>query len=83
MLGRIKPVYFIGGMLGMAFVTANIILMPFRCCAYNDCRNARPNDYGNYNRPFWFNGLSKNKITARKVCGLICIAIGIILLRLF
>lgn len=29
MLGRIKPVYFIGGMLGMAFVTANIILMPF------------------------------------------------------
>ncbi|MCE3398905.1 DMT family transporter, partial [Staphylococcus aureus] len=28
-LGRIKPVYFIGGMLGMAFVTANIILIPF------------------------------------------------------
>ena len=32
---------------------------------------------------FGLMGSPKNKITARKVCGLICIAIGIILLRLF
>ena len=28
-LGKIKSIYFIGGILGMAFVTSNIILMPF------------------------------------------------------
>ncbi len=26
--GKLKPIYFTGGILGMAFVTANIILMP-------------------------------------------------------
>ena len=28
-LGRIKPLYFIGGILGVVFVTSNIILMPY------------------------------------------------------
>ncbi|RRJ19130.1 DMT family transporter, partial [Pseudomonas aeruginosa] len=27
--GPIKPIYFVGGILGMAFVTSNVILMPF------------------------------------------------------
>ena len=28
-IGKIKPIHFIGGVLGVVFVTSNIILMPF------------------------------------------------------
>lgn len=83
-LGRIKPVYFIGGMLGMAFVTANIILMPFLGAALTTIvAMLGQMIMGIIIDHFGLMGSPKNKITARKVWGLICIAIGIILLRLF
>lgn len=83
-LGRIKPVYFIGGMLGMAFVTANIILMPFLGAALTTIvAMLGQMIMGIIIDHFGLMGSPKNKITARKVCGLICIAVGIILLRLF
>ena len=28
-IGKINPIHFIGGVLGVVFVTSNIILMPF------------------------------------------------------
>lgn len=83
-LGQIKPVYFIGGILGMAFVTANIILMPFLGAALTTIVAMLGQMLmGIIIDHFGLLGSPKNKITVRKVCGLICIAIGIILLRLF
>ena len=83
-LGQIKPVYFIGGILGMAFVTANIILMPFLGAALTTIVAMLGQMLmGIIIDHFGLLGSPKNKITVRKVCGLICIAIGIVLLRLF
>lgn len=82
--GRIRPVYFIGGILGMAFVTANIILMPFLGAALTTIvAMLGQMVMGIIIDHFGLLGSPKNKITIRKVFGLICIAIGIILLRLF
>ncbi|KKI56670.1 transporter family-2 protein [Staphylococcus pasteuri] len=83
-LGQIKPVYFVGGVLGMAFVTSNIVLMPFLGAALTTIVGMLGQmlmsviiDH------FGLLGTPKNKITLRKCIGLVCIAIGIILLRLF
>lgn len=84
MIGKLKPIYFIGGVLGMAFVTANIILMPFLGAALTTIIGMMGqmimgviiDHFGLFTTP-------KNPITFRKFMGLCCIAIGIILLRLF
>ncbi|MBO1199925.1 DMT family transporter [Staphylococcus simiae] len=83
-LGQLKPIYFIGGLLGMAFVTANIILMPFLGAALTTIVGMLGQMLmGVIIDQFGLLGSPKNKITFRKCCGLLCITIGIILLRLF
>ncbi|MEJ7183278.1 DMT family transporter [Staphylococcus epidermidis] len=83
-LGKIKPIYFIGGVLGMAFVTSNIILMPFLGAALTTIIAMMGQMImGIIIDHFGLLGSPKNKITSRKLGGLLCIAIGIILLRLF
>ncbi|MDU2696331.1 MAG: DMT family transporter, partial [Staphylococcus epidermidis] len=83
-LGKIKPIYFIGGILGMAFVTSNIILMPFLGAALTTIIAMMGQMImGIIIDHFGLLGSPKNKITSRKLGGLLCIAIGIILLRLF
>ena len=83
-LGKIKPIYFIGGILGMAFVTSNIILMPFLGAALTTIIAMMGQMImGIIIDHFGLLGSPKNKITSRKLSGLLCIAIGIILLRLF
>ena len=48
-IGKIKPIHFIGGVLGVVFVTSNIILMPFLGAKTdNYCRNVRSNVNGCY-----------------------------------
>ena len=83
-IGTIKSFYFIGGILGMAFVTSNIILMPFLGAALTTIVTMLGQMLmGIIIVHFGLLGSPKNKITIRKIGGLICIAIGIILLRLF
>lgn len=83
-LGKIKSIYFIGGILGMAFVTSNIILMPFLGAALTTIIAMMGQMImGIIIDHFGLLGSPKNKITSRKLGGLLCIAIGIILLRLF
>ena len=79
-----KSIYFIGGILGMAFVTSNIILMPFLGAALTTIIAMMGQMImGIIIDHFGLLGSRKNKITSRKLGGLLCIAIGIILLRLF
>nr|WFO01665.1 DMT family transporter [Staphylococcus aureus] len=82
--GKLKPIYFTGGILGMAFVTANIILMPHMGAAlttligmFGQILMGILIDY------FGLFGSPKIAMTSRKTIGLLCILTGIILLRLF
>ena len=48
-IGKIKPIHFIGGVLGVVFVTSNIILMPFLGAKTDNYRrNVRSNVNGRY-----------------------------------
>ncbi|PNZ67076.1 DMT family transporter [Staphylococcus croceilyticus] len=82
-IGKIKPVYFIGGILGVVFVTSNIILMPFLGAALTTIVAMLGQMLMGVIIDHFGLGVPKNRITLRKLIGLIAIAIGIILLRLF
>ena len=82
--GRLRPFYFIGGFLGMIFVTMNIILMPHLGAAVTTIVGMLGQMLmGVIIDQFGLLGTPRNTITVRKVLGLIAIMIGIILLRLF
>ncbi|MCG7339839.1 DMT family transporter [Staphylococcus sp. ACRSN] len=82
--GKIKPLYFIGGTLGVIFVTTNIILMPHLGAALTTIIGMLGQMLmGIIIDHFGLLGTNKNKITTRKVIGILAIMIGIILLRLF
>ena len=68
----------------MAFVTSNIILMPFlEQLLTTIIAMMGQMIMGIIIDHFGLLGSPKTKITSRKLGGLLCIAIGIILLRLF
>ena len=81
--GKIKPTYFLGGILGVIFVTANIVLMPQLGAALTTVigmlgmmvMGLLIDTFG------WF-GVPKRHVDARRIIGLFIIVIGIILLRL-
>ncbi|MEB8125825.1 DMT family transporter [Staphylococcus succinus] len=82
--GKIKPLYFIGGILGVIFVTTNIILMPHLGAALTTIIVMLGQMLmGIIIDHFGLLGTHVNKVTIRKVSGIIAIMIGIILLRLF
>ncbi|MDW8570305.1 DMT family transporter [Staphylococcus shinii] len=82
--GKLKPIYFIGGILGVIFVTTNIILMPHLGAALTTIIVMLGQMLmGVIIDHFGLLGTNVNKITPRKVLGIIAIMIGIILLRLF
>ncbi|MGD6885188.1 DMT family transporter [Staphylococcus shinii] len=82
--GKLKPIYFIGGILGVIFVTTNIILMPHLGAALTTIIVMLGQMLmGIIIDHFGLLGTNVNKITPRKVLGIIAIMIGIILLRLF
>ncbi|MBT2281933.1 DMT family transporter [Priestia megaterium] len=83
-LGKLKPHYFGGGILGAIFVTSNIILMPHLGATvttivgmFGQMLMALLIDH------FGLLGVNKNQIHTKKVIGLVCITMGIILLRSF
>ncbi len=83
-IGKIKPIYFIGGILGVVFVTANIILMPHLGAALTTIVGMLGQMLmGVIIDHFGILGAKQNRINARKIAGIICIFIGIILLRFF
>lgn len=83
-VGKIKPVYFIGGVLGVVFVTANIVLMPYLGAALTTIVGMLGQMLmGVIIDHFGILGAKKNKINVRKILGIICIFIGIVLLRFF
>ncbi|HDP5789789.1 TPA: DMT family transporter [Staphylococcus aureus] len=80
----LKPIYFTGGILGMAFVTANIILMPHMGAALTTLIGMFGQILmGILIDHFGLFGSPKIAMTSRKTIGLLCILTGIILLRLF
>ncbi|HCX3054319.1 TPA: DMT family transporter [Staphylococcus aureus] len=82
--GKLKPIYFTGGILGMAFVTANIILMPHMGAALTTLIGMFGQILmGILIDHFELFGSPKIAMTSRKTIGLLCILTGIILLRLF
>jgi len=82
--GPLKPVYFIGGILGVIFVTTNIILMPYLGAALTIIVVMLGQMLmGIVIDHFGLLGTYVSKITPRKVFGILSITIGIILLRLF
>ncbi|MBO3065876.1 DMT family transporter [Staphylococcus saprophyticus] len=82
--GKLKPIYSIGGILGVIFVTTNIILMPHLGAALTTIIVMLGQMLmGIIIDHFGLLGTNVNKITPRKVLGIIAIMIGIILLRLF
>ena len=82
--GKLKPIYFTGGILGMAFVTANIILMPHMGAALTTLIGMFGQILmGILIDHFGLFGSPKIAMTSRKTIGLLCILTGIILLRLF
>ncbi|MEB8102391.1 DMT family transporter [Staphylococcus xylosus] len=82
--GKLKPIYFIGGILGVIFVTTNIILMPHLGAALTTIIVMLGQMLmGIIIDHFGLLGTHVNKVTTRKVSGIIAIMIGIILLRLF
>lgn len=82
--GKLKPIYFIGGILGVIFVTTNIILMPHLGAALTTIIVMLGQMLmGIIIDHFGLLGTNVNKVTPRKVLGIIAIMIGIILLRLF
>ncbi|MGV3105333.1 DMT family transporter [Staphylococcus borealis] len=82
-IGKIKPIHFIGGVLGVIFVTSNIILMPFLGAALTTIVAMLGQMLMGVLIDHFGLGVPKNSITLRKFSGLIVIAIGIVLLRLF
>lgn len=82
-VGNIKPIHFIGGVLGVIFVTSNIILMPFLGAALTTIVAMLGQMLMGVMIDHFGLGVPKNSITLRKFSGLIAIAIGIVLLRLF
>lgn len=83
-IGKIKPIYFIGGILGVVFVTANIILMPHLGAALTTIVGMLGQMLmGVIIDHFGILGAKQNRINVRKIAGIICIFIGIILLRFF
>lgn len=82
--GALHPIHFIGGLLGVAFVTANIVLMPHLGAALTTIIGMLGQMLmGVIIDHFGLLGTPQNRITIRKTFGLIAIALGIILLRLF
>ncbi|MBF7017756.1 DMT family transporter [Staphylococcus durrellii] len=82
--GKIKPWYFIGGILGVIFVTSNIILMPHLGAAVTTIVAMLGQMLmGVIIDHFGLLGTTVNKITPRKIIGIVAIMIGIILLRFF
>lgn len=82
--GKLKPIYFIGGVLGVIFVTTNIILMPHLGAALTTIIVMLGQMLmGIIIDHFGLLGTYVNKITKRKVVGIIAMMIGIVLLRLF
>lgn len=82
--GKLKPIYFIGGILGVIFVTTNIILMPHLGAALTTIIVMLGQMLmGIIIDHFGLLGTFVNKITKRKIIGIIAMMIGIILLRLF
>ena len=82
--GKLKPIYFIGGILGVIFVTTNIILMPHLGAALTTIIVMLGQMLmGIVIDHFGLLGTNVNKVTPRKISGIIAIMIGIILLRLF
>ncbi|GGI40849.1 DMT family transporter [Mammaliicoccus stepanovicii] len=81
---RIKPIYFIGGALGVIFVTTNILLMPELGAAltlmvviFGQMVMALLIDqFGWFNTPMY-------KITTRRLIGAILVFIGIVILKLY
>lgn len=82
-IGQIKPLYFIGGILGVVFVTSNIILMPFLGAALTTIIAMLGQMLMGVIIDHFGLGVRRSPITFRKFSGLVAIAIGIILLRLF
>lgn len=82
--GTIKPLYFIGGALGVVFVTTNILLMPELGAALTlmvvifgqMLMGLLIDHFGFFNTP-------KFKITARRLIGATLVFIGIVILKLF
>ncbi|WP_436854966.1 DMT family transporter [Staphylococcus caeli] len=82
--GKLKPIYFIGGILGVIFVTTNIILMPHLGAALTTIIVMLGQMLmGSIIDHFGLLGTQVNKITPRKIAGIVAMMIGIILLRLF
>ncbi|HHC9865940.1 TPA: DMT family transporter [Staphylococcus aureus] len=82
--GKLKPIYFTGGILGMAFVTSNIILMPHLGAALTTLIGMFGQILmGILIDHFALFGSPKIAMTSRKTIGLLCILTGIIFLRLF
>ena len=82
-IGQIKPLYFIGGILGVVFVTSNIILMPFLGAALTTIIAMLGQMLMGVIIDHFGLDVRRSPITLRKFSGLVAIAIGIILLRLF
>ncbi len=51
--GKLKPIYFIGGILGCLRNDKYYLDATFRCCADNDYCDARSNANGYHHRSFW------------------------------
>lgn len=82
--GKLKPLYFIGGILGVVFVTTNIILMPHLGAAVTTIVVMLGQMVmGIIIDHFGLFGTPTNKVTLRKIIGIIALMLGIILLRFF
>lgn len=82
--GKLKPLYFIGGTLGVIFVTTNIILMPHLGAAVTTIIVMLGQMImGIIIDHFGLFGTPTNKVTLRKIIGIIAIMLGIVLLRFF
>ncbi|CDR67150.1 DMT family transporter [Staphylococcus schweitzeri] len=83
-IGNLKLIYFVGGVLGMAFVTANIILMPHLGATLTTMIGMFGQILmGILIDHFGLFGSPKINMTLKKSIGLLSIISGIILLRLF
>ncbi|HLS52607.1 MAG TPA: DMT family transporter, partial [Tissierellaceae bacterium] len=82
--GKLSPVYFIGGALGLVYITVNIFLMPYLGAALTTVSGmlgqmilALVIDH------FGLLGIRKRKVTSRKLVSIGIIIVGILFLRLF
>lgn len=82
--GRLKPLYFVGGIFGVIFITVNIFLMPYLGAALTTIAGMLGQMLmALIIDQFGLLGIPKNKITFRKSIRIVLIIIGIILLRFF